>query len=81
MDIILPDMDGRDVVKALAHDQVTKHIPVIFTSNTVDPEKDKGHEVIEVEGKEYRAFAKPLHHRKLLSTLRKEINKIVHHNI
>ena len=81
LDIILPDMDGKNVAYALSEDDTTKSIPIIFTTNTLDPKKDKGNEVIEVHGKSYRAFAKPLHNNKLLSVLRKEINKRIYNNI
>ena len=81
MDVILPDMDGKEVAQRLLKDEATKDIPIIFTTNTVNIKVDKGDQVIAIDGKLCPAFAKPLHHRKLLSTLRKEINKKIHNNI
>lgn len=78
MDVILPDGDGREVVRKLKHDSATEGIPIIFSSNTVKVEDDKGFESINVDGTMYRAFAKPLHHPRFLSSLRKEINRHKH---
>jgi len=39
-----------------------------------------GDEKIDVDGRLFRAFAKPLHQRKLLSVIRKEINIAVNNN-
>lgn len=78
MDVILPDRDGKEVVEELQQDADTKDIPVIFTTNTLSLEADDGTLQIDVNGIKYRAFAKPLHYRKLLSAIRKEINRSVH---
>ncbi len=75
MDIILPDADGRDLVKTLQNNNVIGHTAIIFTSNTVNIIEDKGYEVIDISGKLYRTFAKPLHSQKLLSVIKKEINR------
>ncbi len=75
MDVILPDGDGKEVVRKLRKDPDTRSIPVIFATNTVKLADDKGNETIQIDGSSYRAFAKPLHHPKLLSVLRKEINR------
>ena len=78
MDVILPDRNGKEVVKELKADPDTAKIPIIFTTNTLNLEADDGSQVFEVDGQEYRAFAKPLHYRKLLATIRKEINRSIH---
>ena len=78
MDVILPDRNGKDIVKELKADPVTAKIPIIFTTNTLNLESDDGSQVFEVDGQKYRAFAKPLHYRKLLATIRKEINRSIH---
>lgn len=75
MDVILPDINGKDIVKQLQNDPLTKDIPVIFATNTLDLNIDDGNASIEVEGRIYRAFAKPIHSKKLLSVIRKEINR------
>ena len=78
MDVILPDADGKDMVHKLKIDEETAHIPIIFTTNTLSLEKDDGKQTFEVDGVKYRAFAKPLHYRKLLSAIHKEINRSIH---
>jgi len=80
MDIIFPDGDGREFVKKLKQDPETKDIPVVFATNTLDVKDDKGNLVINIGNSSYRAFAKPLHYPKLLSTVRKEINRIKNNN-
>ena len=78
MDVILPDANGRDIVKKLSEDPETENIPIIFTTNTLSLEADDGSQLFEVDGQDYRAFAKPLHYRKLISAIRKEINRSIH---
>ncbi len=78
MDVILPDSNGKEIVEKLRTDPDTKDIPIIFTTNTLSLEADDGSQVFEVDGQEYRAFAKPLHYRKLVSAIRKEINRSIH---
>ena len=78
MDVILPDSNGRDIAQKLHSDPDTKNIPIIFTTNTLSLEEDDGSQVFEVDGHKYRAFAKPLHYRKLVSAIRKEINRSIH---
>ena len=78
MDVILPDVNGREIVHQLQKDPATAKIPIIFTTNTLSLEVDDGNQVFEVDHVKYRAFAKPLHYRKLLSAIHKEINRSIH---
>ena len=80
LDVLMPEMNGHEVAKKLGENPETTDIPVIFITVCVDLENDKGFETIEVDGVQYRAFAKPLHNARLLSTMRKEINKRIHGN-
>ena len=73
MDVILPDGDGKELARQLVQDKRTAGIPIIFTTNTVSLQEDQGDEAFEIDGKLYRAFAKPLHKDKILSVLKKEI--------
>lgn len=75
LDILMPAMDGKSFVKALQKEAEIKHIPVIFITVCIDLEKDKGNETIEVEGVLYPGFAKPLHNARLLSLIRKTLNR------
>ena len=75
LDVRLPDKTGLEVARQLNADPDTKDIPVIFITVGIPLEKDKGKEVITIDGIEYRAFAKPLHNPKLLSEIRRHINR------
>ena len=78
MDVILPDSNGKNIVRRLKSDPGTAGIPIVFTTNTLSLEVDDGHQLFNIDGEKYRAFAKPLHYRKLLSVIHKEINRSIH---
>ena len=78
MDVILPDSDGKDIVRKLKSDPDTVNIPIVFITNTLSLQADDGNRIFEVDGQKYRAFAKPLHYPKLLNTVHKEINRSIH---
>lgn len=80
LDVIMPDLRGPDVVRALKENKKTKDIPIVFMTTMISLKADRGSEVINVDEVEYRAFAKPLHHRKILSVIRKAINRRSHNN-
>jgi CheY-like chemotaxis protein len=75
MDVILPDSNGKAIVQKLKADPQTAGIPIVFATNTINVKNDKGSASIVVDGTPYRAFAKPLHYAKILSVVRKEINR------
>lgn len=75
LDVRLPDLNGIEVARQLRADPVTRDIPVIFITVGINVAKDKGKEIIEVDGIKYRAFAKPLHNPKLISEIRRHINR------
>jgi len=75
MDIIFPVGDGKEMAKQLLENEETKDIPILFMSNTIDAREDKGSEIFEISGRVFRAFAKPLHQQRILSAIRKEINR------
>lgn len=75
MDIIFPGDDGREIVRALLKNKEFSSVPIIFATNTVEVDDEKGEESIDIDGKKYRAFAKPLHYPKLLSAVRKDIHR------
>ncbi len=79
-DMMLPDINGTDVARRLRADERTRDIPVIFITVTLGVEVDQGDETIDIDGTVYRIFAKPLHTRKLLSEIRKSINRRRHGN-
>lgn len=75
LDILMPNMDGKEFVRSLQKEKDLKDTPVIFITVCIDLEKDKGHETIDVDGVKYPGFAKPLHNARLLSLIRKTLNR------
>ncbi len=75
LDILMPMVDGREVARRLKADPQTKEIPIIFSTVCIKLEDDKGDQEIKVDEHSFQGFAKPLHNPKLLSTIRKAINR------
>lgn len=75
LDIIMPDFDGKEVARRLFSDPATKNIPIIFTTVCIDLKEDKGDQSITIDGRSYQGFAKPLHNARLLSAIRKTLNR------
>ncbi|OGX06703.1 MAG: hypothetical protein A2Z88_09500 [Omnitrophica WOR_2 bacterium GWA2_47_8] len=71
MDILLPEINGRELTKRLKADPQTKDIPVVFISVTLSKKNDKEEKEIVIDGVTYPAFAKPLYTPKLQSVIRK----------
>ncbi len=77
LDVMMPDMNGGEVARDLQIDEETKDIPIIFLTITLS-KKDK--KAIEVQGKIYRAIAKPFYPPELLSAVRKILRQKDHLN-
>lgn len=69
MDIVLPDMEGSEVVRILANDSLTAHIPVIFMSGIVSREDEHAQIELNVGGRLYRAVSKPFDFEELLKEI------------
>jgi diguanylate cyclase len=80
LDVLMPDIDGKEVARRLRNNPRTANIPIVFMTVTIDLKVDKGCETVDVDRFEFRGFAKPIHNRKILSVIRKEINKAIHGN-
>jgi len=74
LDLMIPDISGVEVARRLKSDARLKDIPIVFISVTLGVENDRGDEEIDIDGSMHRIFAKPIHNRKFLSTIRKTIN-------
>ena len=72
MDILLPDMDGAEVVKIFQRTPDIKDIPVIFLSGIIT-EKDGATEHVTVGDYEYEAIGKPFNFSELLEMIKKTI--------
>lgn len=66
MDIVLPDMDGAEVIRELHDHRVTIGIPVIFLSGIVGMES--GADIV-VAGRSYEAIGKPFTYAQLKSRI------------
>lgn len=75
-DLMIPDISGVEVTRKLRAHEQTKKIPIIFMTAYMGVENDKGNEELEIDGDLFRTFAKPLHTPKLLSVIRKTLNKL-----
>ena len=65
MDIVLPDIEGSEIVKRLQQEPGLRQIPIIFLSGIVSRENGKLTSPIMVGGREYHALAKPFSYREL----------------
>ena len=73
MDIVLPDIEGSEVVRILAEDSLTAHIPVIFMSGIVSKEDEHTRIELNVGGRLYRAVSKPFEFEELLKEIQKTL--------
>ena len=72
MDVMMPNMTGREAASALMQDIVTKHIPVIFLSGTAyNSSEGKVIEVFEVDGKQFQTIAKPFELENIVARVRR----------
>ena len=73
MDIVLPDIEGSEVVRILAEDSLTAHIPVIFMSGIVSKEDEHTQIELNVGGRLYRSVSKPFEFEELLKEIQKTL--------
>ena len=74
MDVIMPNMDGREAVKVLKDDRFAKRIPVIFLSATVyNSSGGKVSESIDVDGEIFPTIAKPFELEEILG----KVNQLI----
>lgn len=71
MDIVLPDMEGSEVVRTLAEDPLTRDVSVIFMSGIISKEEQKRDMEVKVGGRMYRALGKPFDADELLREIRR----------
>ena len=74
IDIILPDMEGPEAVRALGEDSLTGNIPVIFLSGIIT--RGQGGEAsseVRVGERRYKALSKPFSSRELITEVQKTI--------
>jgi len=72
LDIVMPDIDGGDVVNRLRDDPTTQKIPIIFLSGIVHQAgQNRDSYEITVSGQKFSAIPKPFNFEYLLGKLRK----------
>lgn len=71
MDVILPGMNGAEIVKALKEEPLIRDIPVIFLTGLLsNQERYNKAGGIFVDGNHYRAIAKPFTTKDLLKEIK-----------
>jgi DNA-binding response OmpR family regulator len=76
LDILMPDLDGGQVIKLLKADPVTEHIPIIFLTAVLTREEERSKQIgVTVEHVSYPAIAKPFNVHELLG----EVDRLIHH--
>ncbi len=65
MDIVLPDIEGSEIVKRLQQSQDVRRIPILFLSGIVSRENGKHVSQVTVGNWGYRALSKPFTYREL----------------
>ena len=74
IDIVLPDMEGPEVVRKLSEDSLTERIPAIFLSGIVTRDADnEATSEVRVGDRQYRALSKPFSSAELMVEVRKAI--------
>jgi len=73
MDIVLPDLEGSEVVKLLKNNPETEDIPVLFLSGILTREDGQTKLEVNVGGRLFDAIPKPVDFRELISAIKKRI--------
>jgi len=73
VDIMLPDMTGGEVVKALKADPATSHIPIIFLTALFSKREEKEHRKLVVDNHEYLTLAKPYSPKEFLDQVKRAL--------
>ena len=75
IDIILPDMEGPEAIRALNEDPLTGNIPVIFFSGIVTREQEgEASCEVRVGERRYKALSKPFSSKELMTEVQKAIS-------
>jgi len=74
LDILMPDLDGGQVMRLLKSDPVTQNIPVLFLTAVLTKEEEKSiHIGVTADNRSYPAIAKPFDVKELLA----EVDKLM----
>jgi len=73
MDIVLPDLEGSEVVQMLREDLKTANIPVVFLSGILTRDDQQTKLEVNVGGRLFDAVPKPFNFNELMRTVKKAI--------
>ncbi len=73
MDILMPGVNGGDIIKEFKKEPLYKETPVIFLSGLIDKKERMDAEFIIVDGQKYQAIAKPYEVEDLINVVKKHL--------
>src|SRR5262245_62184911 len=72
MDIVLPDLEGPEVVKMMQKDEMLRDVPVVFLSGILEVDKSKD---MIVNNKKYTALSKSATASDLLKAIKQNLSQ------
>lgn len=75
MDIMLPDMNGGEVVKALKANSSTSQTPILFLTALCTKEEERGQVELNAGNQRYSTLAKPFSSKELLTRIKDVLEK------
>ena len=75
VDIMLPEIEGTQVVRSFKTDPDLKNVPIIFMTVTLSKKDEAKNKMIKVDSESYPAFAKPISYPKLFLVFEQLIKK------
>lgn len=75
MDVVLPDMNGGEVVKALKANPSTSQTPVLFLTALCSKQEERGQVELNVGNRRYLTLAKPFTSQELLALIKSVLQK------
>ena len=73
MDIVLPDLEGSEVVQMLKEDPKTEDIPVVFLSGILTRDDRQTKLEVNVGGRLFDAISKPFNYEELMSAVKRQL--------
>jgi CheY-like chemotaxis protein len=75
LDVLMPELDGGQVLKQLKSDALTKNIPVVFLTAALTREEERSKQIgVTVDSTSYPAIAKPFNGVELLDEVDRQMH-------